>query len=230
VILLASVVASFGWIMVASGLVDKPWVNPYKLTLHLSLALILFCYVLWLALNRLAPTRSVQTSHQTVKILTFFTAMLVMQVALGGMMSGMKAGLLYPTFPTMKGEWIPAVIGDLSTWTLASFANYDSQPFAIAFVQFFHRLIGFLVLFLGIYLAFKGSKNAPTYLFGKAAFWLPVTLSIQILLGITTLMFSIGQIPVLWGVLHQGWALVVLSNVLILWHQRPKTTAQVLST
>jgi len=43
VFLLAALVASLGWIMVASGLRDLPWVSPYKLTLHLSS---LQCYFL----------------------------------------------------------------------------------------------------------------------------------------------------------------------------------------
>jgi len=37
VVLMAAIVASFGWIMVASGLEDRPWVNAYKLSLHLGL-------------------------------------------------------------------------------------------------------------------------------------------------------------------------------------------------
>ena len=47
VVLLAALAASFGWIMVASGLIDRPWVNAYKLTLHLALGLSLFAYLLW---------------------------------------------------------------------------------------------------------------------------------------------------------------------------------------
>ena len=55
VVLMAILVASFGWIMVASGLVNRPWVNAYKLTLHLSLALILFGYLLWTTLKVAQP-------------------------------------------------------------------------------------------------------------------------------------------------------------------------------
>ena len=36
-VLLAAIVASFGWIMVASGLIDRPWVIAYKLTSRLSI-------------------------------------------------------------------------------------------------------------------------------------------------------------------------------------------------
>ena len=40
VFLLAALVGMFGWIMVGSGLVERPWVNAYKLSIHLGLALI----------------------------------------------------------------------------------------------------------------------------------------------------------------------------------------------
>ena len=53
VMLLASLVASFGWIMVASGLIDRPWVDAYKLTMHLALALVVFAYLVWLSADML---------------------------------------------------------------------------------------------------------------------------------------------------------------------------------
>ena len=48
---IAAIVAVFGWIMVASGLVNRPWVNAYKLTWHLSLALILYGYLFYVIYN-----------------------------------------------------------------------------------------------------------------------------------------------------------------------------------
>src|SRR5215510_7045011 len=44
-----------GWVMVQSGLVDKPWVSPIDLSAHLILALILYCYLFWVALDVLQP-------------------------------------------------------------------------------------------------------------------------------------------------------------------------------
>ena len=41
VIAIAAAAAVFGWIMVASGLIHRPWVNAYKLTIHLSLGIAL---------------------------------------------------------------------------------------------------------------------------------------------------------------------------------------------
>jgi heme a synthase len=51
VFLLAVFVASLGWIMVASGLVDYPWVNAYKLSFHLMSAVLLIGYLLHVILN-----------------------------------------------------------------------------------------------------------------------------------------------------------------------------------
>jgi len=49
-VLLAALAASFGWFMVLSGLNERPWVDAYKLTLHLSVAIITYAYCLWLCL------------------------------------------------------------------------------------------------------------------------------------------------------------------------------------
>ena len=43
----AMLAAIFGWIMVASGLVERPWVNAYKLSLHLGIALMTLGFLLW---------------------------------------------------------------------------------------------------------------------------------------------------------------------------------------
>lgn len=47
VMLLAILAATFGWIMVASGLIERPWVNAYKLSIHLMIALCVFGYLYW---------------------------------------------------------------------------------------------------------------------------------------------------------------------------------------
>jgi len=56
VILLAAIVASMGWIMVASGLIHRPWVNGYKLSMHLSLAFVLAGYLLWTTFKVIQPS------------------------------------------------------------------------------------------------------------------------------------------------------------------------------
>ncbi len=47
VIFCALLAATFGWIMVASGLVERPWVNAYKLSIHLMIAFSVYVALLW---------------------------------------------------------------------------------------------------------------------------------------------------------------------------------------
>ncbi len=70
VIFLAAVVASVGWIMVASGLINRPWVNGYKLTLHLSLAFLLFGYLLWATFKVFQPSPKVIHKPMLKKVRT----------------------------------------------------------------------------------------------------------------------------------------------------------------
>ena len=50
-----------GWLMVKSGLSDRPHVSHFRLTIHLSLALLLFCLTLWVAFGQLWPTPTPST-------------------------------------------------------------------------------------------------------------------------------------------------------------------------
>ncbi len=200
VFVLAGIVGLFGWIMVASGLVDRPWVNAYKLSIHLVLAVITMAYLLYTILKNsevsLFPV--VAGSWPLVLVTIIF-----IQVLLGGMMSGMKAALVYPTFPMMNSNFIDPVIFDTDYWKLDSFIHYDRSVFLPSLVQFFHRVTAFAVLAVFVYIAKNNLNN----------FWvrcLGLIIMIQILLGITTLVLSRAMIPIVWGVLHQGVGILCL--------------------
>lgn len=213
---LGAVVGVFGWIMVASGLINRPWVNAYKLTLHLNLAFVVFAYLFWTTLKVTFPERLLLVDRKTKDWLNIFGILLIIQLILGGVVSGMKAGLFYPTWPLMNGAFIPAEMTDGSHWTLQNFKEYDSHMFAPAFFQFFHRNIGYILFLTGIFMVYNFLKRhagasrvylVPAVLFGLA-------LCIQVLLGILTLINCRGEIPVLLGVLHQMGAILLISTVL----------------
>ena len=44
-----------------------------------------------------------------------------------GFVSGMKSALNYPTWPTMNGEWIPAIILDKNQWNATNFFSTTKQ-------------------------------------------------------------------------------------------------------
>ena len=210
VILLAAVVASFGWIMVASGLVERPWVNAYKLTLHLSLALILFSYLYYTTV-RVFQEKPLVIDAKALQWMNMILFFLVLQIILGGIMSGMKAALVYPTWPDMHGQWIPDVLLTGSEWKLGNFVMYDQNHFMPAFIQFFHRLTAYILFVLIIVFALKKKSDYRI----KKGSWIMLGMAfVQVLLGILTVIHSKGIVPVGLGVYHQAGALILLLAVL----------------
>lgn len=219
VILLAILAASFGWIMVASGLIERPWVDAYKLSLHLCIAFAVFSALWWTYLQEKYnyPVRSI-VSVFSDKLFFCFFIVVVIQLFLGGMMSGMKIAVVYPSWPTMNGEWIPSVLHDTGNWSWKNLHAYDKNEFAPAFVQFIHRGTAYLIILLFGFLGFKWIKTKSLILATQesiSAFrWMGIVLVAQVLLGIITVLASVGKVPVWIGVAHQGGALLFLTSVI----------------
>ncbi len=217
VVLLAGLVGVFGWIMVASGLIDRPWVNAYKLSIHLSLALVVYGYLFWTFLRAINPGVDLLNSglYPAVRL---FLVLLCMQIFLGGLMSGLKAALVYPTWPDLGGSWIPDILLNRDAWNVDNFVDYESSPFLSALVQSLHRLIGYLLLINGLYIFFRMIASKSTRLFKGLPWVLISLLIIQIMLGVSVLIQSIGTIPVLYGVLHQAVAILLLTMAIYLFY------------
>lgn len=195
-----------GWFMVASGLVDIPRVSPYRLTAHLGLAIAIYGYVLWLALNLLYPATAVAAPLR--RAATGIAALVFFMILTGGFVAGTKAGYAFNTFPLMNGDFVPVGIFDMAPWWVNLFEN-------IATVQFNHRLVAYLLL-LAI----------PTFWWWARRFELPVRtrwllhgllamLAVQVGLGIVTLIYIV---PVPLGATHQAGALLLLSLALAVRH------------
>lgn len=212
----AALTASFGWIMVASGLIERPLVNAYKLSMHLGIAFITFGILLWTTLWTHDVRLSAKPSTQLRKLVYWTAGVFVVQILLGGMMSGMKAALFYPTWPDLNGETIPAVLLNSANWDLQHFIDYDKHPFMAALIQLLHRSTGYVVAFLIAALAWLGLRQNLLGTRWSKALWITLGLMlIQVFLGIGTLVLSKGGIiPVSWGVLHQAGALLLLTAVL----------------
>jgi len=209
VIGIAILAAVFGWIMVASGLVERPWVNAYKLTIHLSLgiSLLLALFNTWLSERGIIKMDIPGSLKRWLRILL---VLVICQVVLGGMVSGMKSALNYPTWPKMQDDWIPSVILDVSHWNRSNFLLYDQSGFMPAGVQFFHRNTAYLIAIILLLFAYQWIKKntANTYWMIYALLGIIV---VQILLGILTLLGSVGSIPVFYGAMHQGVGILLLT-------------------
>lgn len=213
VVFFTALTASAGWIMVQSGLINRPWVNAYKLTLHFILAVLtIAAMVKTIADVYNLENKSNKSQCGFVVVLLIFT---FVQLLLAGLMSGMKAGLYFPTWPLMNGAIIPKVLLNPGNWTLHNLTNYDSFAFAPALVQFFHRLMAYLIFGTTIYYYFKKRNQMHT----TAIKWLTTSYIIvffQVLLGVLTLTRIKTGIPLFYGVLHQLTGLLFFISLLFL--------------
>jgi len=224
VILMTALTASAGWIMVASGLVNRPWVNAYKLTLHFMLAVLTISAMVY----TIAETKQIDgTRCPCQNLVKSILALTFLQLIVAGMMSGMRAGLYYPTWPDMNGTFIPGVLLDPHNWTWHNLTNYDSYLFAPALIQFLHRILAYVLLIVTYFLFFnfrKALENDQKVLLT----WSFVLISLQVLLGIATLFYIKGaSIPVFFGVAHQLVGLLYFISLLflLLGFRKPKHIA-----
>jgi cytochrome c oxidase assembly protein subunit 15 len=201
-----------GWYMVKSGLVDKPHVSQYRLTAHLAAALLIYAYMLWVALG-LWTNADPAAASPAPRGLRRFAALLgglVFITALsGGFVAGLKAGFAYNTFPLMDGNWIPEAMFLMSPAWRNFFEN-------IATVQFDHRLLATLV-FVGcitFWLTAQRHTLQASARIGVHA--LLVVVLLQVTLGISTLLL---HVPTPLASSHQAGALLLLTVILIVNHR-----------
>ena len=227
VVLLAAIEGCLGWIMVASGLKQRPWVNAYNLTLHLSMGFTIFSVLYWATLRAVQPSVAFFSNNRLRKFTGALVAVLAVQIVLGALMSGMKAGLAYPTWPKMGSVWIPSVLSDTSHWNMDSLVAYDAKDFTPALVQLFHRSTAYITSFMVVYLFVRLRNTGKVSKSITVSNILLITLLItQVTLGILTLVGCIGHIPVTLGVLHQGCAILLLAVLLFVYYQmKPKYMA-----
>jgi cytochrome c oxidase assembly protein subunit 15 len=207
--LLGGLQGFLGWYMVKSGLVNNPHVSQYRLTAHLLSAILIYGYILWTILDLRQPN-SYQVLQQSAltgwrKISIFLIILLLITIVSGGFVAGLKAGMIFNTFPLMNGEWIPEGVGAISPWYMNLFENKVT-------VQFVHRLLAITtgLLMLGWYI--KGRVRFEDDAVKRSFKLVGMMVIIQVVLGVSTLLM---QVPVWLGAMHQAGALLLFSTMLI---------------
>jgi len=193
-----------GWYMVKSGLVDRPDVSQYRLTAHLGAALVIYAYIIWTAMELLAPEplgasrRRPWRFAATLVILIFVTAMS------GGFVAGLDAGFAYNTFPLMDGELIPEHLLALRPLYLNPFEDVTT-------VQFNHRVLAIATLAAVVVFWFAARRSPLPVRALRSVDVLVVAAVAQVGLGIATLVMIV---PVSVAAAHQGGAVVLLTAAL----------------
>ena len=202
-----------GWYMVMSGLVDEPAVSHYRLAAHLGLALFLFAATFWTALSLLNPKPILMSAG--MKRLTHASMLvLVLQLFMGALVAGLKAGHIFNTWPLMGERFAPDGLMSLSPWWRNLLDNAVTT-------QFDHRMGAYVLTALVVVLFIKSRAEGATVL--KASSILLATILLQMVMGIVMLL---QYVPVSWGTAHQGGGVLVLAALTYLMHLGRRNTAK----
>jgi cytochrome c oxidase assembly protein subunit 15 len=192
--------------MVASGLSDRVSVSQYRLAFHLTLACVIFAAVLWTAQNlvRRAPIAAPARIRRSAMALL---GLVIVQIYLGALVSGLRAGLIYNTWPLIDGSPVPD--GARLFFLTPAWRNAFENTLT---VQFDHRMLAYA---LWLFALLHAADVARTLRGGgtlTAALALAAAVTLQAALGIVVL---IHQAPLALALLHQAMAIVVLAIAVV---------------
>lgn len=200
-----------GWYMVKSGLVHEPEVSHLRLMAHLMLAVFIIWALVWTALSLLRP-HTIFRREQGKSVRRWakvFLHLVLLQLALGALVAGLKAGRGYNTWPLMDGQIIPEGLFLLDPW----WSNILDNPLT---VQFDHRMVAYLVFIVAIGLFAKVLTSGHSERLKSAGLFVLLSVFIQMGLGIFTLLEAV---PVTLGVMHQVGGVLVLLSAIFMAHE-----------
>ncbi len=214
--LLGGAQGGLGWLMVASGLVDRPDVSHYRLAAHFLMAVLVYGLLLHTALTLTHTTEGrvslipARRPHPAAVALTALTAL---TLTWGAFTAGLDAGLFYNTFPLMGDALLPPDLSAAALWPPGPVLTLlVSDP---ATVQFTHRALAILTvaaLLTGWLLVWRRHRRASVRQAGLATAAAGLG---QAGLGIVTLLQAV---PVPLGVAHQSGGMLTVTLLIILLH------------
>ena len=207
-----------GWLMVRSGLVDRPSVSHYRLAAHLALAFVIFGFCVWVARDlSIAHVREVVSSRARRLIargLAVVGVLMAAQVVWGAFVAGLKAGLFFNTFPLMGGRLVPEGLLALDP----PLVNFVLNP---ATVQWTHRALGTALASSTLFLFLRVRASDADVTSQRLNSILAGLMATQFLLGIATLLW---RVPIGLAVAHQALALA-LAGVWVAWVHHVRSLA-----
>lgn len=200
---LGALQGAVGWWMVESGLVHRIEVSQYRLATHLILASLIYVALLWTA-AALSPMagqgrEGIRVRASAVGLLV----LLLLQIYLGALVAGLRAGYAYNTWPLIDGALVPPAsqLFPIAPAWRNVFEN-------ILTVQFDHRMLAYAVVVCALIHAFDTARAAKERATRVGAFLFAGVLAVQVALGITTLLLVV---PRALALLHQATAMLALT-------------------
>lgn len=206
---LIGVQGAIGWWMVHSGLQgERVDVASYRLATHLGLAFVILGLILWdvLLLGR-SEAEVLQARRLRERGLfgmgTGLMHMAFLQIVLGALVAGIDAGRSFVDWPMMGGQFFPPDAFSIEPiWR-----NFFENP---GLVQFFHRMLGYLLALFAIGAFLRGRKAATRGV--RRAFMLAsVMIFAQMVLGIVTVL-NAAYLHI--AITHQAGAILTWSLII----------------
>ena len=204
--------AFMGWYMVKSGLIDKPDVSHFRLSIHLSTAFVIYSILLYYFWNLFSKNKNEETKlsykrlmlHKSNFIISLF--LLFTTIIAGALVSGTNAGLAYNNFPLMGDGFFPPIFYEIESLYLNTLFNDQG------FLQFTHRLLATATLLFVLHTIFKANKDGLFNNIKVIFYSLSSLIVIQYTLGIIILRL---YVPIFLGLLHQLGAVIIISLIII---------------
>jgi cytochrome c oxidase assembly protein subunit 15 len=199
---LGALQGAVGWWMVASGLADRIEVSQYRLATHLLLACLIYVALLWTA-QRFDERRVAPVPARIRFGAAALLVLVLVQIYLGAIVAGLRAGRIYNTWPLIDGALVPdpaRLFFDTPLWR-----NFFENTLT---VQFDHRMLAYAIWIIALLHAFAAArvmKKGPVF---AGAMLLVVAVTLQAALGIWTLLM-VAPLPL--ALLHQAMAMIVLT-------------------
>jgi cytochrome c oxidase assembly protein subunit 15 len=203
-----------GWWMVSSGLSERAEVAQERLALHLLIAAAMFGALIYAAVG-LSERRRANTAPRGFAISAWaFVAIVFCQLGLGALVAGLRAGLIYNSWPLMGSRLVPGE---------AFRPNALQAIFAdAATAQFDHRMIAYAVVAFAIVQAIVALRAAPSSPLASRAMVVAGVALLQVALGIATLL---AVVPIELALPHQALALALFGLAVV--HLRATELEQV---
>ena len=130
-------------------------------------------------------------------------ALVLGQIYWGALVAGLRAGLIYNTWPLIDGHVVPAATSLFfnEPW----WRNLFENPLT---VQFTHRTIAYLLWIVALVHAIDSARAGRVGL----SIGLVIAVTVQAALGIATLLY---QVPISLALAHQGMAIIVLAIAVV---------------
>jgi heme a synthase len=179
--------------------VDRTEVSQVRLAIHLLIGAATFSALVYAATGLRAPRHEAAPSR-LAGVARLLALAVFCQLGLGALVAGLRAGLIYNTWPLMDGALVPSGL-------FAASPSWSSFTDDVMTVQFDHRLLAYLIVALAIGHAADASRNAPGTSLARRARVVAGLALAQAALGVTALLLVV---PIWAALLHQALALVLL--------------------